>query len=178
MATKVGCGLGEWQTLNADLAATADTAANLLDPLVVTGDRIRVVQVPYMNSGSKALLERAPYFLLRGAVDSSATATTTSPVIRVYGVDAEVNDDGTWDGTESFVRLDNADNTAAGITLTFESTISTTTMLSDDDNFYTDVEPDLTGFSTQNCKYVFALVETAGNLTGDSTLIAQIKFTL
>jgi uncharacterized protein YjbI with pentapeptide repeats len=161
----------QWVVINSDLE-TADTA-NLLSPHNVTRSAFNWIPVP---SGATRILYRAKA--------PAAGAVTTSPVVRLVGAfpslpgrDAEVKikDSGmsTTPGDLNhceFLRLDNVDANAAGVTLS----MSTTTNIIDATFEYSD-PADLTGVDLKGATYVGMLVETAGNVAGGAVL-GQVLF--
>lgn len=155
---------GGWVNANADLE-TADTA-NLLQPYNVTRAAVTWIKVP----------DGATRCKIRGRNEAVMSAAgTPTAVVRVWGANGTPSSSG-FSGTPGqanyaeFMRLDNADSNAAGISLTF----ATTGNLEDATWEYTDL-PDLTGYDCQACNYVTVLVETVCALTG-ALGYADLKF--
>lgn len=155
---------GLWQVANSDLE-TADSATNLLKPHLVTRADVYWLRTP----------TGATRVLMRGRNDAAATTFTTDPVVRIIGAfptkpgrEAEVAiTDSGFSGTPGdanhaeFMRLDNADAGATGITLDHSATGN----IEDASYEYTDL-PDLTGYDLKGATYVGMLVETAAAVTG------------
>lgn len=145
----------QWFTLHADLEQTADAGAVLIAPFTSTNSGLRLVPVP---AGATRLLIRAKY--------TTAGTAPTNPVVRIMGLDAH-STAGTLDTTTTgILRLDNADNAAAGKTLT----MTVATDIGDGTNSYTNTSI-LDGIDLQGCAAVLALVETAAALTSGTVLL-------
>lgn len=165
-----------WTVANADLQ-TADSATNLLKPQLATRAAVRWIEVP----------QTATRVLIRGRNMAAMSATgTPAAVVRIIGVSGGAPDrtlastattspwsttPGGTNGYDGFMRLDNADAGAAGVTLTF----ATTGNLEDGTYEYTDL-PDLTGYDLKGCSHVSVLVETACAVTGSAVVEAMLKF--
>ena len=157
---------GNWVTVNDD-AETAQSATMLLRPASITDSTFHWMEV---RDGATRCLVRA-----RQAVGATVT---TSPVIRVIGAyGTSIASDGSWPNTSAaaiagdplFLRLDNADWNAAGLTLTLVT--SGTGLNRDNDYAYTDVMPDLTGIDMKGCSWVGVMVETAANVSAGTVPI-------
>lgn len=150
---------GNWTVVNDD-AETAQSATDLLRPAAIDDSTFHWCRV---SDGVTRCLVRA-----RQAV---AAAVTTSPVVRVFGAYGNsITAAGSWPDTSAaaiardplFLRLDNVDWNAAGLTLTLVT--SGTGLNRDNDYAYTDVMPDLTGIDMKGCQWVGVAVETAANV--------------
>jgi hypothetical protein len=158
---------------NTDLQTT-DTA-NLLTPQLVTRAAVRWLEVPAASTR----------ILIRGRnLATMSAAGTPAAVVSIWGAVGGPNR--TLDATATtspwgtsptatnggvFMRLDNADSGATGVTLTF----ATTGNLEDGTYEYTDLV-DLTGIDLKGCSYVTALVATACAVTGSAAVDCQFKF--
>lgn len=161
---------GNWVTVNDD-AETAQSATDLLRPAAIDDSVFHWCEV---RDGATRCLIRA-----RMAI---AATVTTSPVVRVFGAyGTSINGTGAWPDTSAaavagdpyFLRLDNVDWNAAGLTLTLVTT--GTGLNRDNDYAYTDVMPDLTGIDMKGCAWIGVAVETAANVdTG--TVPIQLLF--
>ena len=151
---------GIWVTIHDDLEATASSATILNRPLSNTDSSSRPVKVS--DAGGKWLV-RAKY---------AQASAPSSPVVRLYAIFGEPSADGTFadDGTVTFMRLDNKDSGATGITVTVDSTND----LRDSTYRYTDprgVDADFAPSDALGAAYILALVETAaGSVSGAVTL--------
>lgn len=165
-----------WVEANTDLQ-TADTA-NLLTPQLVTRAAVKWLEVPASCSR----------ILIRGRNLATMSATgTPSAVLSFWGATGNPNralaasaTTSPWSTTPTgtnggvFMRLDNADSGATGLTLTF----ATTGNLEDGTYEYTDLEATtgLTGLDLKGCAYVTALVATVCAVTGSAAVDCQFKF--
>lgn len=163
-------GGGTWVVVNDD-AETAQSSTDLLRPAAIDDSTFHWCKV---GDGATRCLVRA-----RQAV---AATVTTSPVIRVFGAyGTSIAGDGSWPNTSAaavagdpkFLRLDNVDWNAAGLTLTLVT--SGTGLNRDNDYAYTDVMPDLTGIDLKGCQWVGVAVETAANVSA-GTVPIEILF--
>lgn len=164
---------GGWVEANTDLQ-TADTA-NLFKPQLVTRAAVKWLEVP----------ASATRILIRGRNLATMSATgTPAAVISIWGAvggpdrtllaAATTSPWGTSPTATNggvFMRLDNADSGATGLTLTF----ATTGNLEDGTYEYTDLV-DLTGLDLKGCQFVTALVATACAVTGSAAVDCQFKF--
>lgn len=149
---------GDWIIANDD-AETAQSATDLLRPAAIDDSVFHWVKV---GPNATRVLVRA-----RQAVGATVT---TSPVVRVIGVYGTTSDGATFadDGTVRFLRLDNADWNATGVTLTL---VSSGTGLNRDATYaYTDVST-LDGYDLKGCMYVGIAVETAANVNSGTVPI-------
>ena len=139
-----------------DDARTAQSAGELLQPASISSTLLRWVK-------RGADITRVVVF----AAQPVGATVTTSPIVRVigaFGVDgSEVSpsNDGTFSNTGSvrFVRLDNAQASAAGMTLTLSS--SGANLMRDASRAYTNPAPDLDGIDLRGCDWFAVLVQTA-----------------
>ena len=143
---------GVWTTAHDD-SETAQSATELLYPASIDDSGFHWIEVPHCASR----------VLVRAVMTKTATVTT-SPVVRVVGAYGTVASDGSFatDGTAQFLRLDNVDANAVGVTLTLVS--SGASLLQDATYAYSD-PPTLEGYDLRGAKYVGILVETAANLS-------------
>lgn len=151
-----------WIIANDD-AETAQASTDLLRPAATDDATFHWVKA---GPGCTRVLVRA-----RQAV---AATVTTSPVVRVMGAFGDPDGDGAFadDGTVRFLRLDNADFNATGVTLTL---VSSGTGLNRDTTYaYTDVST-LDGYDLKGSQYVGILVETAANVNS-GTVPVEILF--
>lgn len=140
----------DWHIANTDLSATAQTAGQLLNPASVTASQVRPVTIP----------PGATRALVRLRIDDGCSGNGTPAVVVLMGVDAS--------GVP--VRLDNVDQNATGITLTWTSGDAT-----DGTYDYSDL-PNLTGYDMLGCKTLYVLVATAGVYTGATDPTAMVLF--
>lgn len=161
---------GRFQVINTDLK-TADTA-NLLKPWNITRSDVYWLKVP----------EGATRGLFR-ARDLATAVVTTSPVVRLWGAypalpgrdaDVAIRDSGmsgtiTATNFAEFMRLDAADQNAAGFLLTFNATTNSI----DATYGYTNVF-DLTGYDLKGASYIAMIVETAASVVGAA--MGQVLF--
>lgn len=149
---------GHWSTIITDLEATAETTA-LLRPQSAVSTYI----TPVVLGGN------CTRFLVRARYTDSATITT-NPVVRIYGGYYDVREAGLVDdGTKHCLRLDNVDSDATGLTVTMDEDDD----LRDTTYAYSDCVPDLDGIDAKGAWFIWALIETAGNV-GTGTPILQI----
>lgn len=143
---------GSWITANDD----AETAQSATDLLVPAGIDDSVFHWIVVGPGATRALIRA-----RALVGATVT---TDPVVRLIGAYGKINADGSFanDGTVKFLRLDNADANAAGLTLDLISSGANT--LRDATYQYSDVLPSLDGVDLKGAHYVGVAVETAANV--------------
>jgi hypothetical protein len=154
-------------TIHSDLEASAESAGNLLNPTSATVNA-NVVPIKVGNAVSKVVL--------RVRYDQGATVTT-SPVVRFYGaycsdaVAHTIESTGVipTTGTCEFVRLDNADSGAAGVTLTLDATND----LRDSTYKYSD-PISLTPMDLLGCRYLVALVSTAANTSTGAVVLRAL----
>lgn len=139
---------------------TAESAAELLKPWSITASRLGDLHWIRVPDNALAVIPRARN-------DAAMSAVATSPVVRLIGAYGTPNGDGGFSGDPDdpnygrFVRLDNADFNAAGLSLT----LATTGNNEDSDFEHSDL-PSLTGYALLGCHYVGMLVETAASITG------------
>lgn len=115
VVTPTSC-YGQWYTIHNDLTAAAETTA-LVRPLSSTTSSV----IAFKFGGP------CTSFMLRGRYPQASTLTT-NPVVRVYGV-YPTADLGLApitafadDGTNHVMRLDNADASNTGVTVTMDNT--------------------------------------------------------
>lgn len=133
--------------------ATAQTATELLAPQTITSANVRVIAVG----------DAVTRVLIRPRIATTTTAVATSPVVRIIGIVATADDDAWTDGVP--VRLDNVDNTAAGLTLTLEASPSGSNSLTSGSYRYGDTKS-LTATDLLGVKWLVIPVETAASITG------------
>lgn len=135
-----------WVTAN-DSALTAQTAAMLLRPATITDSTFHWVKRGDCTS-----------ILFRAIAPVGATVTT-DPVVRVIGAWGTPDTSGAFadDGTVKFLRLDNQDANAAGVTLDLFSSGAST--LRDTTYQYSDPYS-LTPTDLKGCDYFGIAVET------------------
>lgn len=153
---------GSWTTIISDLEATAETAAVLLRPKSAVSSYIIPARLPGL--GTRVQI-RARY--------TAGATITTSPVVRLFTIDGDINGSGAFtdDETQQFQRIDNADGNAAGVTVTCSSGAD----IRDTTYAYSDILPDLTGYDCLGGAWLIALIETAGNIsTGTPILQARV----
>jgi len=144
-----------WVIAHESLEATAETGTVLLTPATYAGTGVHPVKL----SGAVTRV------LIRARYDVGTTTLTTSPVVRLYAVFTPL---GTIpatgvipnDGTVRFVRIDNADNNAAGVILTLSANA-----IRDSVYRYTNVVS-LTGSDMLGACHLLVLTETAGAVSG------------
>lgn len=143
---------GSWIIANDD-AETAQSATDLLVPHGIDDATFHWVRV---GPGCTRALVRA-----RALVGATVT---TDPVVRLIGAFGNINADGSMpsDGTVNFLRLDNVDANAAGLTL--DCVTSGSGLLRDATYMYTDPLPSLDGVDLRGANYVGVAVETAANV--------------
>lgn len=157
-----------WFVCHDNLEAAAETTG-LLQPYAIATSAFHWVKVP----------DGATRVLIRARNDAAATTFTTSPVVRIIGMDGTPTDAGAFTGTTGDAnfgeptRLDNVDANATGVTLTLAATLN----LEDGSYEYSD-PPDLTGYDLKGCSYVGMAVETAANVTGGALngVVGQMRF--
>lgn len=151
-------GRGTWIVANTNLA-TAQSATELLRPGTIDDSTFH-----WINRGN------ATHCIIRARQDSSVSAVTTSPIVRLIGAYGKANDDGTMpnDGSVNFLRIDNVSTNATGIVLTLA-----TTNLLEDGSFEYSNPASLAPYDLLGCDYIGMLVETAANITG-GTAVGQI----
>lgn len=156
---------GSWITLHSDLEQAADSSTELLQVYNTNNTGFRYVMVPPICT---RVLLRCKY--------TTAGTSPTNAVVKLYGFDywadpaagattISVDLDGV-----GIVRLDNASNAAAGVTLT----MAASTDVADSTYSYSSL-PDLVGYDLLGCKAIGLIVTTAGALTG-GTMEAQCRF--
>lgn len=154
----LGSGYSGWVVANEDLE-TADTA-ELLSPANITRATFHWVKRP----------ASARRVLLRGRNNAAATTVTTSPIVQIWGAYSDPDSAGAFSNTPTaasgtnFMRLDNADSGATGLTLTLAATGNLEDALFE----YGDLEATtgLAGLDCKNARYIGMLVSTAANVTG------------
>lgn len=153
---------GTWTIANDD-AETAQSATDLLVPAGIDDSTFHWVEV---HPGATRVLVRA-----RMAVGATVT---TDPIVRIIGAFADPASDGSYanDGSVMFLRLDNADWNATGVTL--DLTSSGSTMNSDSVYAYSDVTT-LDGYDVKGSWYIGVAVETAANVNS-GTVPVQVLF--
>lgn len=135
---------------NTNLSATAQTAAQLLNPASVTATQVVPLAVP----------QGATRCLIRLRIDDACTVNGTPAVVVLMGLDNS--------GVPT--RLDNVDQNATGITLTWTSGDAT-----DGTYDYSDL-PSLSGYDLLGSKTLYVLVATAGVYTGATDPTAMVLF--
>lgn len=158
----------DWTLLHANLAATAETATELLRPTSTTLDSgVRLLKV---SGACKGIMLRARY-------DPTITTVTTAPVIRLYGITGTAP---TADGVLSDTganppeRLDALTAAATGLTVTPVALGAGN--LRDGTYAYTDVLI-VSGspfFDLRGCKWILALTETAANVSGGANTVVEL----
>lgn len=139
-----GSGKSNWVTANSD--ATAANTSSLLNPALSTGAAtILPLTIP---DGTTRVLLRASYL-------ASVNTFTTSPVVRLYSVDAN--------GVPN--RIDTATSNGTGVTVTCSASMATEATAT---TRYSDVTT-LTGYDCLCGSTLYALIETA------SSFAAQIQ---
>jgi hypothetical protein len=106
---------GTWATVIADAKASANSAAELLQPLSITSNNIQPI---LLGLTSTSVLIRAKYA-------TAITAMTTNPAVRIFAAyGTAVNDAGSFvnDGPVRLVRLDAAAGGTTGRTITLDGT--------------------------------------------------------
>lgn len=145
---------GTWVIANDD-AEQVNSATELLYPASINDATFHWVKV---GPGCGRVLVRA-----RIAV---AATVTTDPVVRIIGAYGSLvagdNSSFATDGTVQFMRLDNVDANAAGLTLDLVSSASG--QMQDATYAYSDPLPDLDGIDLKGADYVGVLIETAANV--------------
>lgn len=163
-----GSALSYVVTANDD-ARTAQTAAMSYNPSTITDSVFHWVRVP---PGTTRVLCRAK-------VPKATTAVGTSPIVKIVGAISRTgaHDDcaGVTDGAIEFQRLDAATWAAAGQTLTFPASPSTTNCYNDSTYFYSDVIS-LTAIDLQGCEWVGVLVTTLGACTASAAMPVDLTF--
>ncbi len=152
---------GNWVTLHADLEQAADASTELTQVLTTNNTGARFLKVPPFAT---RMIARVKY--------TTAGTSPTNPVVRFYGSDV-------WSATgvidlstpSILMRLDNADNAAAGLTFT----MTTATDVADSTYSYSNPMPSLTGIDLQGCVAVLPIVTTAAALTS-GTVELQVRF--
>lgn len=159
----VASGKGSWIVANDD-AETAQSATDLLRPAGIDDDVFHWVKV---GTNVTRALVRA-----RMAVGATVAG---NPIVRVIGAYGTPDTSGAFadDGTVRFLRLDNADANAAGLTLTLAS--SGTGLMQDGTYAYSDPMPDLTGIDLKGCNYVGVAVEDNADVNS-GTVPIQLLF--
>lgn len=150
---------GKWITIHNDLEQASGITG--VRPLSVTSTDIIPIQVPV---GATRVLFRARY--------ANGATVTTSPIIVVYGVWGELDGGAFTEGNDQVqcARLDNQDNSAAGITVTLDGTNDV-----DDATYqYSDIVPSLTGLDLLGASYVFAYPTTVANVNSGVVLLQAL----
>lgn len=164
-----------WVQCHDNLEATADAASVYLKPYDSAKTSFHWVRVP----------DNATRVLVRGKVDAAATTIATAPIVAIIGakggdpVAATNNFSGVHPTASAananfakYTRIDNADQNAAGITLTL-----CVTTAGFEDNTYVYGDPyDLTGFDVKGSRYVGLMVLTAASVTGGASNAALAEF--
>jgi hypothetical protein len=149
---------GDWQTVHADLKASANSSAELRRPGSVTGTNVSVV-----------LLGPVTRVFLRAKYDPSATLTT-SPVVRIIGAWGKISQANLTAGT----LPDDASVRYMTIASAQTITIATTTDQRDATFAYS-APHSTTGTDMLGADYLIVLVETAANTsTGAVTCEALV----
>lgn len=158
---------GTWVVVHDD-ARIANSAAELLNPTSV--DDSVCHWIPVDPSAAKITS-------LRCKVPIATTAVGTSPIVRVYLGWGTLADSGSApsDGTFRFERLDNASQTAAGLTLTFDATPTTSDQFNDATYFYS-TSVFQTPTDLKGANYILVLVETAGACTASAAMPIEACF--
>lgn len=145
---------GSWVIANDD-AEQVNSAAELLSPGTIDDSTFHWVRV---GPGCGRVLVRARVTL--------AATVTTDPVVRIVGaygnLDSGNSSSFPTDGTVQFMRLDNVDANAAGLTLDLVSSASG--QMQDATYAYSDPMPSLDGIDLKGADYVGVLIETAANV--------------
>ena len=158
---------GKWITLHDD-ARTAQSATDLLRPVAVDDSVCHWVEV---SKGASKLA------CIRAKVPIATSAVGTSPVVRVYAGYGVLPSTGIppTDGSFRVERLDNSSWTAAGLTLTFAASPTTSNAHNDAVYFYSasvlQTPTDLKG-----ANYILVAVETAGACTATAVMAVEGMF--
>lgn len=151
-----------------DATATAVTAAQLLNHATITSTAVR-----WIKRGPHTTRVR-----IRGRVTVACTAVGTSPVVRVVGAILNGAAEPTADtpnisgASVTFRRLDNATETAAGVTLTFNATPTSSNSYGNGTYFYSIV---IDAIDLEGVDYFAVLVETAAGITGGACSVEAIQ---
>lgn len=144
-ATAPGSVLSNWQVIHDD-TTTTQAAGVVLNPASCTASQVHPATIP---AGTTRVL-------VRGRVDDAATTFTTLPIVKLMGLDAN--------GVP--MRLDNANATAAGVTLTFNTTASNNAA----DGTYLYSDPvSLTATDLQGNITLYGFATTAAAITDGTT---------
>jgi hypothetical protein len=114
----------------------------------------------------------ATRLLLSGWLNSSVTGVTTDPVVKLLGLKNYAGDDDYGSNANGYgwpIRIDSpTDMTAAGITVDFGTYSTDTFLYSMPDSEFGRINPltNADGYDLLGCRYVGALVTTAGAVTG------------
>lgn len=164
-------GGGTWVVVN-DNAETAQSSTDLLRPAAIDDSTFHWCKV---GDGATRCLVRA-----RMTADSNTVAQ--DPIIRVFGAyGTSINGDGSWPDTSAaatagdprFLRLDNVDWNAAGLTI--DLVTDGAGMNRDATYAYSDVVPDLTGLDLKGCQWVGVAVQQAADVS-TGTVPIEILF--
>lgn len=164
-----------WVVCHDDLEATADAASVFLKPWNSAKTSFHWVKVP----------DNCTRVLVRGKVSAAATTIATAPIVMLVGAMGADPSTSTnnFTGTHptsaqpqpnfaKYIRLDNVDQDAAGVTLTLNVTTN-----GFEDNTYVYGNPyDLDGFDCKGARYVGLMVLTAASVTGGSANLALAEF--
>ncbi len=152
-----------------DATAAAQSATELLTPTSIAGTAVQWIK---RGAGIRGIRVRV-------RLTVATTVVTTAPVVRVIG--AMVADGVTLPTTDSpnlsgsgvsLRRLDNASDTAAGITLAIAGSPSGTTALSSG-TYRWGTRSDK--IDLEDCDYYIVLVETAAAITGGACAVEVIE---
>lgn len=158
---------GVWVTVHDD-ARTAQSAGNLLKPVAVADSVCHWIKIerPAARMGR-----------LRCKVPIATTAVGTSPVVRVFAGYGTLNTDGSapTDGSFRVERLDSGTWTAAGLTLAFPASPTTSNCPNDATYFYATAVLQ-TPVDMQGAQYILVEVETAGACTSSAIMLVEAVF--
>lgn len=143
---------GRWVTLNSNAKTAVANASDLLTPTAVVASQAFWTKVP--EAATRVLIRHA--YTGTAGTDPVVRLIGAYPVADLIGVTTANQFSATATDTDyaTYLRLDNVDQNAAGVTLA-------------DANPWTDgtnkrgAPPNLTGYDLLGCSYVTALIETA-----------------
>jgi len=154
---------GGWVVANTDLA-TADSAANLLKPQLVSRAAVRWIEVP----------QSATRCIVRGRNLATLSAVTTSPVVRVIGARGTPDRTSTTTPWSAGPAAGGTNQGVFELLATAQTlTMATTGNVEDDTNEYT-TTTDL--IDLKGCSWIAVLVETAASVTNSATNEALVAF--
>lgn len=160
-----GSAKGTWVQAWAN-ANTAASSAELYAPLSMTG------KVTPIKLGANVTR-----LLIRGRIPGTTSAVATSPVVWVYGVWPS---SGAPDSIDSGIiaRVDNADQDATGLTLTFQASPtasnSPTQTIDGVEYHYSDIVS-LDGTDMKGATWALVVVATAASTTDSGSGVADVQ---